>query len=134
MARTNPKAVIAVLGSNYDTINCPLMTPYIRAASLMVTRADECATAIGYTLTSTELEEMERWVAAHFYTISDPIYLSKQTGNSSASYPERSYLDIAKMLDPSGCLSSLASANITPLDFEWLGKEPSNQIDYDQRR
>lgn len=131
MPRTNAQAVIDILGGNYDTINCPKMDPYIKAANLLVTRVNDCAEERGVTLTSTELTEIERWMAAHFYTINDPIYKSKTTGDSSATYFDRSYLDVAKNLDYSGCLNAIM--NNQRAYFDWLGKIPSDQIDIDDR-
>lgn len=131
MPRTNAQAVIDILGANYDTVNCPKLDPYIKAANLAVSRVDECAEDRGYTFSSSELTEMERWIAAYFYTIYDPIYKSKTTANSSATYFDRSYLDAAKMIDTSGCLNAVIMSNRA--QFDWLGKEPSNQIDIDDR-
>jgi hypothetical protein len=132
MSRTNAEAVKDILGTNYDTINCPKLTPYIRAANLVTTRANDCASDKGYILSVTELTEIEKWLAAYFYTIYDPIYKSKQTENSSATYFDRSYLDVVKALDPSGCVKAIVEGK--RISFDWLGKEPSNQIDIDDRR
>lgn len=131
MSRTTPAAVKEILGTNYDDINCPSLNPYIKAATLAIDRVDACATDRGYVLTTSELTEMERWVAAYFYTIYDPIYKTKQTANSSATYFDRSYLDVAKALDPSGCLNAVMSSQ--RINFDWLGKTPSEQIDIDER-
>lgn len=131
MARTNPIKVQDILGGNYDTINCPSLKPFIESAGLILDRVIECATSKGITHTAGELAAMEMWVAAYLYTISDPIYASKTTANSSASYFERSYLDPAYMLDPSGCLKAIIKGTIASI--EWLGKPPSAQLDYDQR-
>jgi hypothetical protein len=131
MARTTISDVKAILGTNYDTINTPTLTPYIRAANLLMDRVNQCATERGYILTTTELQEMERWMAAHFYTIYDPIYKSKQTANSSATYFDRSYMDAAKAMDPSGCLNAVMMSQ--RVNFDWLGKTPNEQIDVDQR-
>lgn len=131
MPRTNAQAVIDILGANYDTVNCPKMDPYIKAANAIVTRADACADSRGYELSNSELTEIERWLAAYFYTIYDPIYKSKTTANSSATYFDRSYKEVACSLDPSGCVC--ASLEGHRAFFDWLGKEPSNQIDINDR-
>lgn len=129
--RTTPGDVQKILGANYDDINCPSLDPYIRAANLVISRVVTCATGKGVTLSTEEQREMEKWVAAHFYTINDPIYKSKQTANSSASYFDRSYLDAAKMLDTSGCLAAIVSGQRASLD--WLGLAESEQTDYVDR-
>lgn len=131
MSRTTITEVKAILGTNYDTLNLPSLSPYIRAAGLLMDRVNDCATERGYILTSTELQEMERWMAAHFYTIYDPIYKSKQTANSSATYFDRSYKEVAEAMDPSGCLSAILKGN--RVNFDWLGKIPSEQIDVEDR-
>lgn len=129
--RTTPGAVIEILGNNYDTINCPSLKPFIDSASVVMDRVVTCATAKGITHTVTELRLMEMWVAAYLYTINDPIYKSKATADSSATFMDRSYLDAAKMLDSSGCLNSIMSGNRASLD--WLGKPLSEMIDYVDR-
>ncbi len=131
MSRTNTQAVMDILGANYDTINCPKLTPYINAANGIVSRVVTCATSKGYTHTTTELAGMEAWIAAYLYTINDPLYKSKQTGNSSATFIDRSYLDAAKMMDETGCLAAILAGNRASLD--WGGKPPSTQIDYSDR-
>lgn len=131
MPRTNAQAVIDILGSNYDTINCPKLDPYIKAANLITSRIEDCAEDRGITFSATELQEIERWLGAYFYTIYDPIYKAKTTANSSATYFDRSYVDAAKMLDYSGCLTAILAGARAQLD--WLGKVPSDQIDIDDR-
>jgi hypothetical protein len=130
--RTTDKAVQEILGDNYDSINEPSLFPYIRAASLIVDDVVTCLATKGLTYTTARLREIETWVAAYLYTITDPIYKSKTTANSSATYPDRSYLDAAKALDNSGCLSGALSGNRASLD--WLGLPPSSQTDYINRR
>lgn len=130
--RTTDKAVIEILGDNYDCINLPSLFPYIRSASLIVDSMIDCLTGKGLVYTTARLKEIETWVSAYLYTITDPIYKSKTTANSSATYPDRSYLDAAKILDGSGCLAGILSGNRASLD--WLGLPPSGQTDYINRR
>lgn len=129
--RTTHKDVEEILGGNYDSINCPSLRPYIKAANLVVTRVENCIEQDGDELSTDEAREMERWLAAYFYTINDPIYKSKQTGNSSATYGDRSYLDGAIALDPTNCLS--AQMKGTNVGITWLGKVPEDQIDINDR-
>lgn len=128
---TNSEDVSAVLGANYDNINCPSLIPYIKSAQDTVLRMVQCATAKGHTFTSSELSNIAMWLAAYYYTINDPIYKAKTTGDASATYFDRSYLDAAKMLDTSGCLNSIVTNNRASMT--WLGKPPSQQINYVDR-
>lgn len=130
--RTTPKDVQDVLGPNYDTINCPSLMPYLRSASLIIDDVVDCATESLITLSDARLAEMEKWIAAYLYTITDPIYKTKQTANSSASYFDRSYLDAAKSLDKTGCLAAILTTGARA-GMDWLGKRPSEQIDIDDR-
>lgn len=131
MPRTTPGDVIDLLGSNYDNINCPSMKPYIKTANLVTTRVVNCIESAGEEFSDDEAQQMEMWLAAYFYTIGDPIYKSKQTGNSQAEYFDRSYLDGALALDPTSCLKSqIQGTNATMF---WLGKTEEDQIDFPDR-
>jgi hypothetical protein len=111
------------------------LTPYIDVASAVVTRVNTCAVAKGYTLTSSELELIERWYAAWVYTDMDPLYRSKSTGGASGSFDvdpkNKRYLRQAIALDPSGCLAGIVAGHTA--GAVWLGKVPSERIPYDQR-
>jgi len=138
MYRATPAAVKEVLaaGRDYDTDNMPNLAPYIRAANLIVDRVKTCASTRGKALTAAELTEIETWLAAFFYTRSDPIYQNKSTAGGGAGFvsdpvdPER-YRAGAIALDHSGCLVSLLK-NQRATAF-WLGKPPSDQIAYVDR-
>lgn len=130
--RTSERAVAEILGENYD--GCSKLRPYMSSANVMVTRMNTCATARGYTLTTEELELIERWLSAHFYTKMDPVYTSKSTLSASGSFMRgelEPYKDAAMALDPSGCLKGQLDQKIAR-GF-WAGKVPSEQIPYDQR-
>jgi hypothetical protein len=91
-----------------------------------------CATNKGITLSSTTLELIERWLSAHYYTVMDPLYKSKNTGRAGASFNDRSYADTAKQLDTSGCLAAILAGG-NRVGVWWLGKPPSQQIPYADR-
>ena len=139
MARTTAAAVKLVLagGKDYDTANVPDLTPYIDAASAMVDDVDECATARGYTLSSTRLELIERWLAAHAYAMSDQPYTSKNTNGAGATFQGQTgmsldatkYGQMAKSLDNSGCLAGAGRK----ARLLWGGLPPSEQTDYTDR-
>lgn len=139
MARTTAAAVKLVLagGKDYDTDNAPDLTPYIDTASALVDDVDTCATARGYTLSSTRLELIERWLAAHAYALSDQPYASKATDRASATFQGQTgmnldatkYGQMAKSLDTSGCLASAGRK----ARLLWGGLPPSQQTDYVDR-
>lgn len=137
MARTNATDVKALLGANYNTISAPSVTPYITAANLLVTKANTCAIAKGVTLDATTLEQMELWLAAGYYTRSDPMYKRKKSNKSEGEtfggmYNQTShYFKTAFELDDSGCLRQLVAGRRGGI--EWLGKAPSDQTDYRDR-
>lgn len=134
MARTTSTAVLSVLGENYDSDNQPSLTPYIDTANLIVTRCAALASSNGYTLSVPEKEIIERWLAAHFYTIRDALYSSRSTLGASGSFirpKDGGYLETAKMADPSGCLAAVLENNTA--GGGWLGKTVSEGLSFDER-
>lgn len=139
MPRTTPQAVKGVLQRDYDTINNPSLTPYIDTAAVIVSRVATCATTKGVTLSSAELELIERWLAAHFYAVSDKPYTNNTTADASAAYNGQTAMGLdatlygqqAKAIDYSGCLAAITSR--VRASAAWLGKPPSSQIDYIDR-
>lgn len=139
MPRTTSGAVQAILGKDYDADLSPDLAPFIRGANLLTTRVATCAAAKNWALSTAELAEIEAWIAAHLYTRSDKAYQSNSTDGASASYQgqtgmhmEASYYgQMAMDLDTSGCLTVLSKRQVA--GGFWLGKPPSDQIDYDDR-
>lgn len=139
MARTTSSAVQAVLIGQYDSVENYDLTPFIEVASAVVDDVYECAFDKGVTLSATRLELIERWLAAHFYKLSDKGFASSSQQGASASYDGQTgmgfdatlYGQTASRLDSSGCLENLDKTQEASLD--WLGKPPSTQIPYDQR-
>lgn len=139
--RTDSDAVIALLapGKDYDLVNLPSLTGFIASASVVVSRVATCAADKGITLSSEELELIERWLAAHYYKRSDLPYASKSTGGQSASFQTKIDMGIkgthygqsAIDMDPSGCLAALSSQ--ARASIGWLGKNPPDQINYEDR-
>lgn len=84
MARTTPNNVKAILGQEYDSVNLPSLNPFIDTASVMVdeVQADDYSGL----MTSQRLEIVERWLAAHFYQISDPGYKSRSTSKANGTF------------------------------------------------
>ena len=80
------------------------LLPYIEAASSIVD--DLVDTDEDGVLTAAKLELIERWLSAYYYTIMDPIYVSKSTEGASASFQQRDYKQVAVNLDPTGMLNA----------------------------
>lgn len=139
--RTTDALVQAVLlpGKDYDTDRSPSLTRFIKAASLIVDRVATCATAKGLTLTSEELAEVETWLAAHMYMMSDQQQSSGANGGASGSYRAAGGLNLdgstygqaARAIDYSGCLDAIGKRAFA--GGFWGGKPPSSQIDYVDR-
>jgi hypothetical protein len=142
MARTTSAAVQGVLMDDYGKKadgSFPSLDPFISSANVVVTRVATCAVAKSKTLTAAELELIERWLAAHFYAVSDKPYTSKSTQGASASFNGQTAMALdatlygqqAKVIDYSGCLESISKRQMAALT--WLGKAPSDQVDYADR-
>lgn len=143
MPRTTATLVKGVLGDDYgprEDGTEPNLDPYIDSATVVVDRVNSCAATKGYTLSTTELEIIERWLAAHMYALSDKPIIRSVTADSSATYAGQtglrldftSYGQNAKLLDPSGCLENVDRKKRASV--VWLGKNPSDQIPYRDRR
>lgn len=144
MARTTVLAVQKILGDNYGKVkvdsvdvNSPDLISFIDTATTIVDRVSACAIKRGIPLTTSELELIERWLAAHYYVRMDALEQGGGTEGSSTSYvtptmgdAER-YKQSAMEVDYSGCLRRiLAGSRARAL---WLGKAPSAQVPYSDR-
>lgn len=117
----------------------PSLTPFIDTAAAIVDRVEACAILKSKTLTATELELVERWLAAHFYAVSDKPYASRSTSGASGSFHGQTgmyleatlYGQTAMRVDYSGCLAALNKR--ATAGAMWLGKPPSEQIAYVDR-
>lgn len=139
MARTNPGDVQSILGKDYDTVNVPTLNIRIRTAGLFVDRIASVAASDGISFPTELASEIEMWIAAHLYAVSDKPYQSRSTLSSSASFQGQTgkgweatlYGQTAKNLDPTGLLDSMDAGG--SVGGDWLGKPLSEQIDYDDR-
>lgn len=142
--RTTEDQVKGVLLSDYGPKSdgtLPSLTPFIDTASSIVDEVVVCATARGKTLSAARLELLERWLAAHFYAVSDRPYKEKTTDRARAKfqgetgmYLESShYGQTAKTLDTSGCLSAMDGATRKTAGVLWMGKKPTEAVDYEDR-
>jgi len=89
---------------------------------------------------NTELKkEIEKYLAAHFYEHRDQAFAAKKTGDSSATFQgvwgkgfeSSKWGQTAITLDVTGVLRALSKN--APIKITWLGKPPSDQIDYVDR-
>lgn len=137
MARTTAEAVQGVLARNYDPE--VLVDPFIDSANATVSRVITCASKRGVSISTTEAELIERWLAAYYYTAADPLYMSRSTGRASGSFQRaqgegidgNDYGIRAVALDPSGCLRAILKGN--RVQFKWGGKSESEQVSYKDR-
>lgn len=137
--RTTASVVQELLAHNWDDVTS--VTPYIQSASMLVDRLVVLAARLPspITFTATELELIERWLAAHCYCQTDLLYQSKSTGGASASFQGQTamhlestrYGQMAMDLDYSGVLATINKRQVAQM--YWLGKPPSSQIDYEDR-
>lgn len=143
MARTDSDAVIGVLNDDYGPKadgTLPSLQAFIDTASVIVDRVVTCAAKKSITLTDSELELIERWLAAHFYSQSDKNLTSKSTEGASASFAGQTekgfdstlYGQTAMRIDPSNCLFTIDKTWMAKA--VWLGKRPSEQTNYVNRR
>lgn len=124
MARTNSGAVAGILTADYDgTTN---LIPFIQSANVIVNRVATLAASRNMTLTAQELELIERWLAAHFYTQSDQVLQQKQTDGAGGTFQGKTadsgicgskYGQTAIRLDWSGSLEAIDKRKIAKAAF-----------------
>lgn len=126
MARTTSANVQGIISIKSGTD----LDPFINAANSVVTSA--CSNS---SYSATTLELIERWLAAHFYTVYDPRKESSKVGDGSVKYEGRTemgfnsskYGQMAMRIDTAGNLAALDKkttegiGNI--LSLTWLGAE-----------
>ena len=151
MARTTSTLVIGILGRDYDSQpevgSPPSLTPYIDTASALVDDVVANAAALGLpALAVGRLELIERWLSAHYYQQSDQGFQSKSTDGASASFKGQTskglngtqYGQSAITLDTTKYLQKIAAEvdgnQAKTATLLWLGKNPTDQIDYETRR
>ena len=141
MARTTQLLVGEILGNptdnprlqpNWDGTTS--LTPYIDKAYLMVTRVITCAAAKNITISTDEAEMIERWLAAYYYTVLDPLYKSRTTAGRSGTFvrsDNNDYKQAAIESDPSGCLNAMLK--MQRAQGAWLGKTTAEATEADDR-
>ena len=137
--RTTSSDVQTLLGGNYDG-ETDLDAFAIASATVIVDRMNTCAGEQGFTITTAELELIERWLSAHMYTMQDRMSKSESTLKASINYVDQTGMNLeettfgrmAIMIDPSGCLKQISKKD-DKVGAVWLGKVPSAQTDYKDR-
>jgi hypothetical protein len=133
MTRTSPGLVQSILQNCYQS--GANLEPYIRAANLITSEFARVAASQGYNVGAPTLLEIEGWLAAHAYTKMDPTYLSKTTGDASATYvrgKKEPFLEMALALDPTGMLNAVLNPGVR-VGITWMGKTPLESIPWWQR-
>lgn len=111
MARTTAEDVKGILGDHYDgTSN---VNKYIDTANSLVNKVS--SNDSDSLLDDSDLELIERWLAAHCYAHHDQLYQNKSTGRASGTYQGRTefmfkstqYGQMALVLDVTGYLAEL---------------------------
>ena len=123
---------------DWDCTNIDLK-PFITVANVIADKVSSCASDKGLSLTSAQLKEIERYLAAHLYALRDAQYQSKSTERASATFQGQTGMGLdltwwgqtAKVLDFSGCLAAYSAGARASLS--WLGKAPSDQTNYEDR-
>lgn len=133
MARTTAELVKGII--EVDELTSDL-APYIETANELVTEL--CAPA-GYL--DSRLELIERWLAAHFYAVTDPRLKSESFGKSSGEYQSKIDLHLnlshygqqAQLLDTQGKLAQLNEAvgkGKPQATIKFLGSTSEEQAEY----
>lgn len=132
--RTTQDRVKAVLLRDYDGETD--LQASMETATDLVDRAVAYGADVDVVPTSTQLENLERWLAAHFYAVSDRTYSNRSTEGASGTFDGQTamgldatlYGQTAKLIDPTGYLRTLDADPSTPtgrprVRLSWLGSE-----------
>lgn len=134
------RGIIAV--ANKDELDNPInLASYIQTANLLTNKVS--SNDSNSLLNSSDLKEIETYLAAHFYTFRDQQYSQSQSDDSNDTYQGKTgmslnssfYGQTALMLDVTGYLKDLNEGRL-PTEVggvTWLGKAKSQQIDYEDR-
>jgi hypothetical protein len=128
MARTTSEQVAAVIEVD-ATIN---LTPFIEMANQLVTEACTGVNGPSTPYAESRLELIERWLAAHFYTVRDPRAVTEKAGAVSATvqsavdlgFDTSHYGQSAMRIDTNGGLARInnkAKRGVGKPGMVWLG-------------
>ena len=139
MSRTTTTLVQARLGDDYGSDLSALLQPSVDAATITTDRIVVLAARKSLSLTSAELEMIERLLGCHYYQMSDPSYTSRSTSGASGSFRGQTtsgfeatlYGQMALRMDWTGSLAALDKRQFAG-GFH-LGKIDSEKLTYEQR-
>ncbi len=106
----------------FDTdLTDPELVAFIASAGVIV-GAEGCD-LLGKGVTVATIDEVQKWLAAHLGTANDPRVESHRTSGHTVAFESKidlgldssRYGQMAKRLDPTGCLSQLDKADRIPL-------------------
>jgi len=124
--RTNPTMVRSVATQIASSVDLSI---FIDTASKIVDKVEVCA---GSELDDQQLALIETWLTAHFYSVTNPVAMSKKIGEAETRYQERTmgmgydgtmYGQQALAIDTSGCLRKLGKQKAT---IKWLGSKAND--------
>jgi hypothetical protein len=138
--RTDPGAVQAILGEDYDKEAAPSLAPRIRIAGLIVDRLVTYGADVGVTVSEEEAAELEGWLAAWAYALSDKPYTSNSDGASQSyagvtgKYLEANlYGQAAVAMDPTGYLQSQITGGVIEATGSYLGRNRNTRLPFWER-
>lgn len=137
--RTDADLVKSVLMSDYgpasDGFN-PSLTMFIRIANRITDKVAECATAKGDTQDDDTLLDMETWLAAHYYAMSDQTVANRQGesyhGQTGMGLEATKYGQSALNLDFTKCLYKVTTKG-NSASIAWLGKSDTDISNWEDR-
>lgn len=122
--RTTADAVREIVEVD-DTISTDLV-PFITIANELVT---EFCAPVGYS--DARLELIERWLAAHYYTVRDNRVKSEAVAGVSATYSQNTALNLASSMQGQTAMSLDTAGGLAALNKRTVdGKRPSVEIGY----
>lgn len=138
MSRTTSLAVQKILLDEYDNVSD--LSPFIESASSVADYVSAYASRNGVSVTSTTLELIERWLAAHFYKVPDRPSQETRKGRSEDKFQGKTGMNLASTywgqtaltLDYTGALNALNSGK-GRASVKWLGKTETEKIEYQDR-
>lgn len=130
--RTTDAKVRDILGSDDESIKT---TPFIETANSLVT--NYIVTACGATYNATQLELIERWLAAHYYEVNDRRLSEENTGRAGGVFEGKTEMGFNSTrygqsvldLDYEGCLANLsANQGKRTIGGKWQGTKPTDRV------
>ncbi len=127
----------ALVGGIIEVTASISLTPFIAAANTLVT---QCCTgdAVSTDYTADDLQQIETWLAAHFYTVRDMRAERERAGSVEEKFQSKvdlgfstsHYGQMAMTLDYQGGLASLnqdiIAGNKKTVSISWLGVEEAD--------